>query len=96
MISEEVGELIELGCIPEGTRENLNTATVVVDWARLNDHRRTLLTDAQTSGGLLLCVRDVDLTDVLRILRKARTPVATLIGKIVKRRQGRPLICMTS
>ena len=96
MISEEIGELIELGCIPQGSRDNLHAATVVVDWAQTNDTRRILLTDAQTSGGLLLCVREVHLADVLMILRKARTPVAALIGKIVKRRQRRPLICMTS
>jgi selenide,water dikinase len=95
MISEEIGELIELGCIPQGSRENLHTATVVVDWAGTNDTRRILLTDAQTSGGLLLCVREVHLADVLMILRKACTPVAALIGKIVKPRQRRPLICMT-
>ena len=96
MISEEIGELIELGCIPQGSRDNLHTATVVVDWAQTNDTRRILLTDAQTSGGLLLCVREVHLADVLMILRKARTPVAALIGKIVKRRQRRPSICMIS
>jgi selenide, water dikinase len=96
MISEEIGELIELGCIPQGSRDNLQAATVVVDWAQTNDAHRILLTDAQTSGGLLLCVREVHLADVLIILRKARAPVAALIGKIVKRRQRRPLICMTS
>jgi selenide,water dikinase len=96
MISEEIGELIELGCIPQGSRDNLQAATVVVDWAQTNNARRILLTDAQTSGGLLLCVREVHLADVLIILRKARAPVAALIGKIVKRRQRRPLICMTS
>ena len=96
MISEEIGKLIELGCIPQGSRDNLHTATVAVDWAQTNDTARILLTDAQTSGGLLLCVREGHLADVLMILRKARTPVAALIGKIVKRRQRRPLICMTS
>jgi selenide,water dikinase len=96
MISEEIGELIELGCIPQGSRDNLNAATVVVDWAGTNDTRRILLTDAQTSGGLLLCVREAHLEDVLMILRKARAPVAAVIGKIVKRQQRRPLICMTS
>jgi selenide, water dikinase len=96
MISEEIGELIELGCIPQGSRDNLHAATVVVDWAQTNDTRRILLTDAQTSGGLLLCVREAHLANVLMILRKAGTPIAALIGKIVRRRQRRPLICMTS
>jgi len=96
MISEEIGELIELGCIPQGSRDNFHAATVVVDWARTNDTWRILLTDAQTSGGLLLCVPQAKLEGVLTVLRQARTPVAALIGKIVKRRQRRPLICMTS
>ena len=96
MISEEIGELIELGCIPQGSRDNLHTATMVVDWAQTNNTGRILLTDAQTSGGLLLCVGEAHLADVLMILRKARTPVAAVIGKIVKRRQRQPLICMTS
>jgi selenide,water dikinase len=96
MISEEIGELIELGCVPQGSRDNLRTATVLVDWRRTNDTRRILVTDAQTSGGLLLCVRQRNLEDVLIILRRARTPVAALIGQIVKRRPRRPLICMTS
>jgi selenide,water dikinase len=96
MISEEIGELIELGCIPQGSRDNFHAATVVVDWARTSDTQRILLTDAQTSGGLLLCVPQANLEDVLTVLRQTRTPVAAPIGKIVKRRQRRPLICMTN
>ena len=74
MISEEIGELIELGCIPQGSRDNLHTQPLwLVDWAQTNDTGRILLTDAQTSGGLLLCVRRSDiLQNVLMVLRKAR------------------------
>ena len=61
MISDEVGELIDLGCVPQGSRDNLNATTVLVDWERTNDNRRILLTDAQTSGGLLLCVPEANL-----------------------------------
>jgi selenide,water dikinase len=95
MISDEIGELIGLGCIPQGSRDNLNATTVVVDWARTDETRKILLTDAQTSGGLLLCVAEADLERVLMALRKARTFVAAVIGKIVPRRRRRPLICMT-
>src|SRR5256886_3228704 len=56
MISNEIGELIDLGCVPEGRRQNLFATTVAVDWSDTDDTRRVLLTDAQTSGGLLLCV----------------------------------------
>jgi selenide,water dikinase len=95
MISNEIADLIQLGCVPEGSRQNLYAATVLVDWANTDSTRRTLLTDAQTSGGLLLCVAEEKLKTVLSILRKARTPSAAVIGKIVRRRRRGPLICMT-
>ena len=95
MISDEVGELIDLGCVPQGSRDNLNATTVLVDWERTNDNRRILLTDAQTSGGLLLCVSEANLRNVLKVLRRADTPSAAVIGKIRPQRRRRSLICMT-
>ena len=95
MISNEIGDLIEQGCVPEGSRQNLYATTVLVDWQNTDETRRTLLTDAQTSGGLLLCVAEARLEKVLNILRKTRTPCAAVIGRIVSRRRRGPLICMT-
>src|SRR5262249_57415484 len=51
MISDEIADLIEQGCIPGGSRENLVATTVAVDWGSTDDSRQILLTDAQTSGG---------------------------------------------
>jgi selenide, water dikinase len=96
MISKEIGDLIGLGCVPEGSRQNLLATTVVVDWKNTNEGCRILLTDAQTSGGLLLCVAEANLENALNILRKAGTPSAALIGKIVPRRRRGPLICTTA
>jgi selenide, water dikinase len=84
-----------VGCVPQGTRDNLNASTVLVDWSRTDEARRILLTDAQTSGGLLLCVDEANLANVLKVLRKARTPSTAQIGRIVPRRRRGPLICMT-
>jgi selenide, water dikinase len=95
MISDEIGDLIEQGCVPEGSQQNLHATTVVADWRNTDEAHRILLTDAQTSGGLLLCVAEARLEKVLSILRKARTPSAAVIGRIVPRRRGGPLICMT-
>jgi len=95
MISDEITDLIEEGCIPGGSHENLVATTVAVDWGSTDEHQRVLLTDAQTSGGLLLCVAEANLENVLMILRKEGTPSAALIGKIVPRRRRGPLICMT-
>ncbi|HJW37920.1 MAG TPA: selenide, water dikinase SelD [Candidatus Udaeobacter sp.] len=95
VISGEITDLIEQDCIPGGSRENLFATTVAVDWGSTDEHRRVLLTDAQTSGGLLLCVTEANLESVLTILRKAGTPSAAVIGKIVSRRRRGPLICVT-
>jgi selenide, water dikinase len=94
-ISDEIGDLIEQGCVPEGSRQNLHATTVLVDWQNTDEPRRILLTDAQTSGGLLLCVAEARLENVLSTLRKARTSSAAVIGRIVPRRRRGPLICMT-
>jgi selenide,water dikinase len=95
IISYEIHELVNLGCVPRGSRDNLNGATVLVDWRRMDETGRILLTDAQTSGGLLLCVAEASLEKALKVLRRARTPAAAVIGRIVSRRRRRPLICMT-
>ena len=94
MISDEIGELIDQGCVPQGSRDNLNATSVLVDWAGTDKNRKILLTDAQTSGGLLLCVPETNLKSVLAILGKAGTSSAAVIGKIVPRRRRRSLICM--
>ena len=96
MISNEITDLIELGSVPEGTRQNLYATTVVVGWGDTGETRRILLADAQTSGGLLLCVAEARLEKVQKILEKTRTPCAAVIGRIVPRRRRRPLICMTN
>ena len=69
--------------------------TVLVDWARTDETCQILLTDAQTSGGLLLCVAEANLKEALKVLRKAGTSSAAQIGRIVPRRRRRPLVCMT-
>src|SRR5205823_6151003 len=64
MISDEILYLSELGCVPAGSRENFHATTVVVDWGKTNEPLKVLLTDAQTSGGLLLCVNEANFKKV--------------------------------
>jgi selenide,water dikinase len=82
-ISAEIHHLIEQDCVPGGSRENLRTADRLTDWGSTNQALRCLLTDAQTSGGLLLCVRPARLNSVLKILRQHRTPAKAIVGRIV-------------
>jgi selenide,water dikinase len=93
-ISNEIFDLIKSGCVPGGSRQNLYASTVVVNWKNASESQRILLTDAQTSGGLLLCVAGTDLARVSRLLRKAGTLCADVIGRMVGPRRG-ALICMT-
>ena len=94
VISEEITDLVRLNAVPGGTRENLYAATVIVDWNKARPFQKLILTDAQTSGGLLLCVAPPKLARVLEILQKARTPCAAVIGRLTGRGRG-ALICMT-
>ena len=83
-IANEVFGLIAADCIPGGSRDNLKTANSFTEWDRVSDGQKTLATDAQTSGGLLLCVRPRLLDNVLKVLKKHHTSCATVIGRIVR------------
>lgn len=90
VLASEVMRLIEAGCVPGGTRENLRNATSFTRWRGVPEPVRLLLADAQTSGGLLLCVPRRHLNKVLAELRRHRSPAASVIGEIT--RTTRPLI----
>ena len=88
-ISQEIFDLIERDCVPGGTKENLKTAREHLEWNKVPISRRLLLADAQTSGGLLLCVPPRRLNEVFRLLDKD----AAIVGKIVRR--TKPLLRIT-
>jgi selenide,water dikinase len=92
VISAEVLELIAQNCVPGGSRQNLETANDWTEWDEVSEAQRILATDAQTSGGLLLCVAPRNLAQVLKILKKHRTPCAAIIGKIVHSPKARILV----
>ncbi len=89
-ISPEVFELIQQKCIPGGSRDNLAFASQFTEWNGVRGAQKVLLTDAQTSGGLLLCVPPRRLGAVLKVLKRHRTPCAMAIGRIV--RSAKPII----
>jgi selenide,water dikinase len=93
-ISAEILSLIEDDCVPGGTRQNLETANAIVEWNDTAEPIRLLLSDAQTSGGLLLCVSPKSWGAVQSVLKKHRTGCAAVIGKII--RSKTPKICMTN
>ena len=83
VIGGEVFDLIAQDCIPGGSRENLETANDFTEWHGVTDAQKILAADAQTSGGLLLCVNPQLLEKVLAVLKKYRASAA-IVGRIVR------------
>jgi selenide,water dikinase len=88
-ISQQIFDLIAADCVPGGTKANLKAVEGSVEWGLQDSGYRTLLADAQTSGGLLLCVPPKNLEKVRAVLKKHRTPVASVIGRVLKSPAGR-------
>ncbi len=90
VLGREVWSLIQRDCVPGGTRLNLEFAGSFTDFAAaVSPSMRLLLADAQTSGGLLLCVPPGRLTTVLRSLRGAKTACAATVGRLTPSPQPR-------
>ena len=78
-------ELVQAGHIPGGTRRNLADLAADVAWAdTVSEPVRTLLVDAQTSGGLLMAVPEHRLEGLLEALR-GRVPALAVIGEVSER-----------
>jgi len=75
-------ELVEAGHVPGGTRRNLADVADDVTW-RIEppSAARTLLADAQTSGGMLVSVAEDRLSELLAALEGA-APTAAVIGRV--------------
>ena len=69
------------GTVPGGTKRNLRSVESMVDFGVLPPEMRTLLADAQTSGGLLLAVPQADLPGVIAELTDGGD-LAAIIGRI--------------
>jgi selenide,water dikinase len=85
VLSDEVMQLIDRGCIPGGTRANLELSNDHTDWGRTSDRYRILLNDAQTSGPLLLCVQPAHVGAVRSVLARHDTLASTVIGELTER-----------
>lgn len=70
--------LIAQGHVPGGTLRNLEDTAAAVDWGTTDDELRTLLADAQTSGGLLIALP----AEAARALVEELGPPAAMIGGI--------------
>jgi selenide,water dikinase len=77
-----VRELAMAGHVPGGTHRNLADLEGVVDFAHdLDETARILLADAQTSGGLLMCVAPDRVESLLEELT-GNVPAVAVIGSV--------------
>ncbi len=90
LLSKEVLVLIEQDCIPGGSRENQRSADAFTAWGKASVSQKAALSDAQTSGGLLLCVAPRNLAAVRQLLKRYKAPCAEVVGQIV--RSGTPRV----
>ncbi|MBT5031048.1 MAG: selenide, water dikinase SelD [Proteobacteria bacterium] len=82
----KVKELIENGVIPGGTRRNHEAACEITQWsAEISNTDQFLMTDAQTSGGLLIAVDPKQVDGFIQSLSDAGTLVQAVIGEIIPR-----------
>lgn len=75
--------IAEAGVIPGGSKRNLTYAQPVTTFdADVPEVLRLLLADAQTSGGLLLCIPSQNAEAALRDLKSSGCPDAAIIGAL--------------
>ena len=85
-IIEGVSDLIERDSVPGGTKSNLAHVNEVTAWSdSVSDVGRLALSDAQTSGGLLIAVEPSKASDLIKLLQQQETPVAAQIGEVVEK-----------
>jgi cysteine desulfurase NifS/selenium donor protein len=81
---ESTKDLAAAGIIPGGTFNNRDFVNEVVDFGDLSRTSQLLVSDAQTSGGLLVCLPPKEAELYLADLHNAGLEEACLIGRIVE------------
>jgi len=78
--------LADEGCIPGAAFRNLDFVENKTIFAEDLDYNLKMLSmDAQTSGGILMCVRENKAEDVVAALREEGMAASAIIGKVTKR-----------
>ena len=76
-------DLISDGIAPGGTLRNLEAIDARVNWSNnISQNDKILLSDAQTSGGLLISVGEKNTQPLLNLLKSKGINDAVVIGQI--------------
>jgi selenide,water dikinase len=82
--------LAEEGVAPDGSRRNLASFAPFLDAPDVTEIDLLLLSDAQTSGGLLLAVPEREAEGLAEAARAAGDPRAAVVGKVLPPRRKEP------
>ena len=83
-------EVAERGAVPGGSQRNRESLAEWVTFdGRIGETERTLLTDAQTSGGLLIALPEHQVAGLLAALGREGVLVQAVIGRVVAGPAGR-------
>jgi len=89
----EAKELAEMGMIPAGLYRNREFRNNMVEIAEgVPQYLADILFDPQTSGGLLISVREQKATGLLDKMHKAGISEAAIIGEVVAEPKGRIIV----
>jgi selenide,water dikinase len=89
-VLDGVLELVARGLIPGGTRRNEDYySRFVTISGDASSEMKTVMFDAQTSGGLLIAVEENRSADLVAALEERSTPAAEIIGRTVEGEPGR-------
>jgi selenide,water dikinase len=83
-------EYIQMGCIPGGTRRNFKSYGHLIE--PMDELKRMIICDPQTSGGLLIAVEEKGMEQFMAVVYSEGVTV-TEIGKLVKRSNEDYYLC---
>jgi selenide,water dikinase len=82
-VIDGVRDLVAAGMVAGGTQRNHAFVSDVVDWGALPESEQLLLTDAQTSGGLLIAVSGNRAPALVAALERRGTLAAAVVGRTI-------------
>ncbi len=93
---DEAKNLASAGVIPGGTHKNLSFMESKVDFEGLSQTQKLLISDAQTSGGLLIAIPKSMANNYCQEFNSQSEFEATIIGQITSKGDGRIRVVATT
>lgn len=81
-------ELYRSGACPGGSRRNLEYVSESVTWGEnIDDEMKIILSDAQTSGGLLISIAPENADELVEMLKDNGDEYSSIVGEVIRLKQ---------